>query len=752
MPSRLIAVVLVSLFGAIWPGFAQTSPPNLGSAASFAVLGRSVTNARSTIIAGNVGGTVTGDPLTFVIGDPHGNDALAQQAQKDNAAAYSNLDVRPCTPLSGSPHGTLTPGVYCASSDVTLTGTLQLNGNENGLWIFEIDGSLTTAACSLVETINGAKDSRVFWRIRDTATFGAKSTFVGNVLTRGDITLQNNASIAGRLLSQSGVVTLNDAGVTICCDVLTILEHTLPNGQPGKSYSATLNATGGTGTYTFAVVKGQLPPGLTFSGATVSGTPTTAGVYKFAIVLSDSAGLNCIRIYTITVCAEIEFLPIPNPIVCVFYEHRVTPPGVTTTTAGPLPPGLELSLDGVLRGTPKTPGHYTFPITATDAGCCSTTHVYDVDVGIDDLKVTPDKLPNGQAGIPYFVKLSIPGTTDAKFDLPAGLPPGLVLHPDGTLDGTPTVPGCYIVTVSSCFVTITYEIIICDVPVTFKPKPEDLTPATVCTLYCQKFTADGCTGPYTLSITGNLPPGFTLSNKGELCGTPTTASDYSFTITAIGARGCTATQTYNLTVTCPKIVIAPNLPDAKACTDYQHQFPQPTNCPYTYTADTLPADLHLTEKGFLSGVPKTPGDYTFNVTVTLDGCPPVVTPVHLKVGCNVTIDPPNLPLAILGAPYSKTLTASCGVPPYTFSLASGPLPPGLVGPSANGTISGTPIVAGCFQFTVHVESAISDCAADRTYVICVVPATTDVPSVSGWGMGVLLLLLLACALTMRLRI
>ncbi len=36
-------------------------------------------------------------------------------------------------------------------------------------------------------------------------------------------------------------------------------------------------------------------------------------------------------------------------------------------TAGTLPPGLTLSLDGVLRGTPTTPGRYTFAVIIADA-------------------------------------------------------------------------------------------------------------------------------------------------------------------------------------------------------------------------------------------------------------------------------------------------------------------------------------------------------------------------------------------------
>jgi hypothetical protein len=43
-----------------------------------------------------------------------------------------------------------------------------------------------------------------------------------------------------------------------------------------------------------------------------------------------------------------------------------------------------------------------------------------------------------------------------------------------------------------------------------------------------------------------------------------------------------------------------------------------------------------------------------------------------------------------------------GVKPYTFSVSSGSLPPGLALNSATGAITGTPTTAGTFSFTISV--------------------------------------------------
>lgn len=59
----------------------------------------------------------------------------------------------------------------------------------------------------------------------------------------------------------------------------------------------------------------------------------------------------------------------------------------------------------------------------------------------------------------------------------------------------------------------------------------------------------------------------------------------------------------------------------------------------------------------------------------------------------------------LGVPYSQTLTASGGVPPYSWSIISGSLPPGLSLNSNTGAILGTPTAEGTFSFTVRVADS-----------------------------------------------
>ena len=99
--------------------------------------------------------------------------------------------------------------------------------------------------------------------------------------------------------------------------------------------------------------------------------------------------------------------------------------------------------------------------------------------------------------------------------------------------------------------------------------------------------------------------------------------------------------------------------------------------------------------------------------------------------------PADLPAASLGIPYAQTLAGSGGTPPYAFSLAGGSLPPGL-GLSPVGTISGTPVIAGRFRFTVRIADA-SGCnrTAPREVIVLGCPIVSVTPlSLPGGFAGV----------------
>jgi hypothetical protein len=218
--ARRAGILLASgLACAAVPAAASASAVNLGTASPFVVLGgSSVTNTGPSVLNGDLGvapGTsLVGFGLPAVVnGATHDNDAVAGQAQNDLTTAYNVAAGQPPTAdLTGQDLGglTLTAGAYHYSSSAQLTGQLTLDaaGNPNAQFVFEIGSTLTTASASSVLLVNGASPCNVYWQVGSSATLGTTTAFQGNVMALASISLNNGATVQGRLLASTGGVTL----------------------------------------------------------------------------------------------------------------------------------------------------------------------------------------------------------------------------------------------------------------------------------------------------------------------------------------------------------------------------------------------------------------------------------------------------------------------------------------------------------------------------------------------------------------
>lgn len=105
------------------------------------------------------------------------------------------------------------------------------------------------------------------------------------------------------------------------------------------------------------------------------------------------------------------------------------------------------------------------------------------------------------------------------------------------------------------------------------------------------------------------------------------------------------------------------------------------------------------------------GATSTNVTISVGGAPP-------PPPSSVSITTTSVPGAKRGVAYSQRLTASGGSTPYTWSVTSGALPPGLTLNASTGTISGTPTTSGGYSFTATVREA-GGATASRLFKILV---------------------------------
>jgi hypothetical protein len=201
-------------------------PPtiSLGAAAPYGILGGSgVTNNGPTVINGSLGtsptGTLTGSPTvtgTTDLANPAAAAAKVALTAAFTDAAGRNVNV---IALPGDLSGlTLAPGLYKNSTSVLLsTGNLTLDaqGDPNATWIFQIGSTLTTIVGTQVVLTGGAKASNIFWQVGSSATLGTTTIFKGNILAQISISVNTGAVVEGRLLTQTGAVSLLSNIVTV---------------------------------------------------------------------------------------------------------------------------------------------------------------------------------------------------------------------------------------------------------------------------------------------------------------------------------------------------------------------------------------------------------------------------------------------------------------------------------------------------------------------------------------------------------
>src|ERR1700712_156889 len=227
------------------------TPVDLATAQPFVVLaGSTATNTGPSVLNGDLGvspGTaLVGFGLPAVVnGATHAADAVAAQAQLDLTTAYNvaaGQPVLPANDLTGTDLGnrTLKAGAYRFATSAQLTGplTLDAEGDPAAQFVFEIGSSLTTASASSVVLLNGANPCNVYWQVGSSATLGTTTAFQGNLMALASISLNNGASVIGRVLARNGQVSL----------INNVLDSTLcaTGSTPGTGSGGT-GGTSGTG-------------------------------------------------------------------------------------------------------------------------------------------------------------------------------------------------------------------------------------------------------------------------------------------------------------------------------------------------------------------------------------------------------------------------------------------------------------------------------------------------------------------------
>ncbi|HEX3570466.1 MAG TPA: Ig domain-containing protein [Acidobacteriaceae bacterium] len=441
-----------------------------------------------------------------------------------------------------------------------------------------------------------------------------------------------------------------------------------------------------------------------------------------------------------------------SPYSVTFTATGGTAPYSWSVGSGRLPAGLTLdATTGTLSGTPTSSGSFSLSIAATDSStrALSKSASYSLTVTAIPLGVGTASLPNGTANASYSQTLTpTGGSPNYHWSIVSGsLPPGLSLSPPkGTISGTPTASGTYSFTTSvkdsespaqTASKPFSITVIAPAAPalqITSRSLPSGTSGST----YSTTLAATGGTTPYAWSLSsGSLPAGITLSSAGILSGTTTATGTFNFFASVSDNSSPVQTQTVSLSLVVSATtlkVMTNSLPNGTSGAGYTQAL-QATGGTPTYkwgiSSGSLPPGLALNQStGAISGTPNSSGTSTFTATVADSTNPSQTASSTLSItttGPALAITSPSLPSLGVGTTYTQQLQATGGTSPYSWSLASGSLPPGVT-LSSSGLISGSVSSATSsytYTFSVKVQDASSpvQTATTNTSIALIVNAS-----------------------------
>ena len=154
--------------------------------------------------------------------------------------------------------------------------------------------------------------------ITNVATWASSNVTVATINSTGLVTARG---AGGSTISATSGETSGSTSLTVQAAPLAITTASLPGGTLGAAYSATLAGSGGTPPYSWSLVSGSLPSGLTLDSSTglISGTPTTIGTSSFTVQASDAATPQQVAtkalIITVAVQASFSIWPSALPVI-----------------------------------------------------------------------------------------------------------------------------------------------------------------------------------------------------------------------------------------------------------------------------------------------------------------------------------------------------------------------------------------------------------------------------------------------------
>lgn len=395
-------------------------------------------NTSTGVISGTPS-TTTSNAITVRVTDASG----AQQSRSGTisiASAYVPIN------LSGS--------ITSNSQNVETLSAFSITPNYGGVSVSGGSGSISYswARISGSTAISAGSPSSL------------ETSFVGTVSPGSSVSATFRVTADDGISSDTLNVTITVTNVYV---TMALSAGTLPRGTRTVAYSHSLSRTGGRSPFTFAVVSGTLPSGITLNSSTgaLSGTPTDTGYTDRALTfrVTDSLGATAnasatltYRNFPVLTVSDLGFAMRTRT-----YERTIVwppsltastfhTPGVLSVTSGTLPTGITLS-GSTFSGTPTDTSYTdrTIGLRITDAAgnIANTTAVLSYRNNLS----LAGSYPAGAVGVAYSstAVTASGGYGSNVWSVASGsLPGGLSLNSStGALTGTPTSSGTFSFTV-----------------------------------------------------------------------------------------------------------------------------------------------------------------------------------------------------------------------------------------------------------------------------------------------------------------
>ncbi|HAL91645.1 MAG TPA: hypothetical protein DCM68_01310, partial [Verrucomicrobia bacterium] len=311
---------------------------------------------------------------------------------------------------------------------------------------------------------------------------------------------------------------------------------------------------------------------------------------------------------------------------------------------------------------------------------------------------------------------------------------------NGAITGTPTALGMNYFTViaSNAFgrATNSYQVNVLELTGPPILVTTNLPDGVLGAPYNQQIVASNLPVVFSLTGNGNLPPGLNMDTNGWISGIPTTVNPYGFEIRATNNFG-TSNRYYYITIQAPAgapVLATTNpLPSAVVGQPYFFQIEAdnyPTN--FSLLSGALPDGLGLTTAGAVTGTPTQIQSANFTVVATnMAGSDSETYDLNV-LGPPIFVTESPLPDGVLGSAYSFQIVATGDA---LFSRVAGILPNGL-GLTSAGMVTGTPTVAGPFNFTVRATNDYGWTDRDFALTIGSVPVFVTTSPLPGGTSGV----------------